>query len=174
MLVACSAALPACKGSNGAAGSEQAPAPSSRSASEQRAPGQAALQAGPPSPRVQESHFRLQASPVGSYRDGELGQALITLEPRGEFHINQDFPCTVELTASANLMLPKARLAKVDATHFGERRARFDVPLTPRGPGTHEVEARVAFAVCTEETCIPEERRVVLALRVAPSDKADP
>jgi hypothetical protein len=40
------------------------------------------------------------------------------------------------------------------------------VPFTPSAVGTHRVEAKVSFAVCTPETCVPDTRTLSLALPV--------
>lgn len=117
-------------------------------------------------PVVNDDAFELRAAATGPYQQGQLGQFAITLTPRGEWHVNEEYPISVELTAPTDVGLPKAELERGDAAEFGEERARFDVPFTPRAAGEHRVEAKVSFAVCTPENCIPDERTLALVLPV--------
>ncbi len=117
-------------------------------------------------PVVNDEAFELRAAASGPYTHGQLGQFAITLTTRGEWHVNQEYPIAVELTAPSEVGLPKAELERGDAAEFGEERARFDVPFTPTAAGEHRVEAKVSFAVCTDENCIPDERTLALVLPV--------
>lgn len=117
-------------------------------------------------PVVEDPSFELRADATGPYSSGELGQFAITLTPRGEYHVNEEYPIRVELEAPAEVGLSKTELARDDTAEFGEQRARFDVPFTPTGAGEHRVNAKVDFAVCTPENCIPDERTLALVLPV--------
>jgi len=115
---------------------------------------------------VEDEAFELRAAATGPYQNGQLGQFAITLTPRGEWHVNEEFPISVELTAPSEVGVAKSTLERGDAAEFGEQRARFDVPFTPTAAGEHRVEANVSFAVCTPENCIPDERTLALVLPV--------
>lgn len=117
-------------------------------------------------PVVVDEGFELRASTGGPYRAGELGRFGITLSGRDGWHVNQDFPIRVELTAPSGVSFPKPALERPDAAEFGEERARFDVPFTPGAAGEHRVQAKVSFAVCTEENCVPDERTLAVLLPV--------
>lgn len=119
-----------------------------------------------PGPVVSDPTFELRADAEGSYPSGELGQFAITLTPLGGYHVNEEFPLSVELEAPVEVGLSKSQLEKDDTAEFGEDRARFDVPFTPTGAGAHRVNATVSFAVCTPETCIPDERTLALVVPV--------
>lgn len=110
--------------------------------------------------------FLLSLKPAGPYAAGKLGTFVVDLEPRGEYHVNEDYPMSVTVSAGEGLSLPKAELQKDDAAEFGEKKARFEVPFTPATKGEHRVQAHVRFAVCTPETCVPDERKLALALPV--------
>lgn len=117
-------------------------------------------------PVVTDPAFELRAAAAGPFRSGELGRFSITLTPRGQWHVNQEYPIRVELDAPGEVGLPKTELERADAAEFGEERARFDVPFTPSAAGEHRVRAKVSFAVCTDENCIPDERTLALVLPV--------
>lgn len=117
--------------------------------------------------------YRLAAQ-TGSYTPGSEGHFQIVLEPRGDYHVNQEYPLRVELSGPAAIAFPSEVLTVEDATEFGEPRARFEVSFTPEAEGQHEILADVNFAVCTPEACMPESRRLALVLDVhAPADSAE-
>lgn len=123
--------------------------------------------AAPAGPRAEEESYLLEARPEeAGYSAGNLGQFAIHLSGRGEWHLNQDFPFSVELEGPAAVAFPKATLEKGDAAEFGEVSARVDVPFTPASPGEHEVRARVLFAVCNPTSCVPKTATLALNLRV--------
>jgi hypothetical protein len=122
--------------------------------------------AAPPSDRVDDPAFELSAAKVGTYAVGQLGTFTVSLKPRGQYHINQDYPIGISVRPSQGLRMAKAELKKPDAAVFGEQLARFDVPLTPEQAGSQRLEAQVRFAVCTPENCVPDERTLALVLAV--------
>lgn len=115
---------------------------------------------------IEDSGFSLQLAEAGPYKAGELARFVVKLEPRGVFHINQEYPIEIALTGDAETVFPKVSLARVDAAHFDEKSARFDVPFTAKAPGDHKLLANVKFAVCTPENCVPDERDLALAVAV--------
>jgi hypothetical protein len=160
--------LIACGGQEAPAASAEptpAPAPAPEPA-KPAAPAAAPVPAAPLADRVEDPSFELAVTPVGSYVSGKPGSVAVTLKPRGVYHINQDYPLSVALKAPAALTLAKAELQKGEAAEVTEKLARFDVSVTPTAAGTHTLEAHVKFAVCTPETCVPDERTLALALNV--------
>ncbi len=119
-----------------------------------------------PAQTVLDPTFELRAIAAGPYTAGKLGQVVVTLKPRGGYHINQEFPTALAISAPKAISVYKARLGKTEAAHFDKRRARFDIPLTPVQPGSHRVRIEAAFAVCTPKTCIPEKRTLALTVAV--------
>jgi hypothetical protein len=120
----------------------------------------------PPSERVDDPTFEVAAKPAGPYATGKLSSFAVSLKPRGEYHINQDYPMSIAVAASPELEFPKPKLGKPEAAEFGEQLARFDVPFTAKAAGAHKVEAKVRFAVCTPENCVPDERTLAVVLPV--------
>jgi hypothetical protein len=108
-------------------------------------------------------HLALQSQPT--YTSGEPGTVQLVLEARGGYHVNEDYPLSVKLQAPKAVKLSKFTLAKSDAAQIGQEQARFDVGFAAE-PGTHELLATVDFAVCTKETCVPDQRTVAVALKV--------
>lgn len=115
---------------------------------------------------AEDPSFELRASASGPYAAGEAGSFGIQLTPRGEYHVNDQFPLRVRPCAGDGVTLPSAELGNDDAAERSDERARFDVPFTAASAGEHRVSAIVDFAVCTPETCIPETRTVAVLLPV--------
>jgi hypothetical protein len=121
----------------------------------------------PAGPRIETGSFLLAVAPSQStYRVGKPGGVEITLESRGPWHVNQEYPIRVDLSAGPALTLGKSELAKVDAKEFGEKKVRFVAALDPSEGGEHEVRCDVSFAMCTEENCILEKRTVATKIEV--------
>ena len=115
---------------------------------------------------IEEASFALRLAEAGPYKAGELGRVVLQIEPRGKFHINQEYPVEISLTGSPETTFPKATLSRPDAAEFDEKKARFEVPFTAKSAGDHKLACNVKFAVCTDENCVPDERDLSLALAV--------
>ena len=100
------------------------------------------------------------------YTAGTLGQFAVQVEGRGQWHLNQDFPFSIEVTGPDGVTFPKSELGKDDAAEFGDERARVDVPFTATTAGEHAVECTVRFAVCNPQSCVPKTETVALNLAV--------
>jgi hypothetical protein len=116
-------------------------------------------------PTVEDNTFKLSLAPAPGYAGGKEGAVELKLEARGGYHVNQDYPIRVDLKAPGDVKLDKTTLGKPDAAQFSEASARFSLPFSATA-GAHELTATVDFAVCTKETCLPDQRTVALALQV--------
>jgi hypothetical protein len=159
-LIACACA---CGGGN--ANANPAPAPAAIAA-EAPKPAPIAVPPGAAPASIDEASFSLRLAEAGPYKAGELGRIVVQLEPRGSFHINQEYPIEIGLTGDADTTFPKANLARTDAAEFGEQKARFEVPFNAKAAGDRKINANIKFAVCTPENCVPDERNLSLALAV--------
>jgi hypothetical protein len=158
----------ACGVASGCGGDKSASAaPAAAPAVEAPKPVAAApVPAGPGPSSIEETGFSLRLAEAGPYKAGELARFVLHLEPRGVFHINQEYPVEISLSGDAETTFPKATLARTDAAAFDEHEARFDLPFTPKAAGDHKLLANVKFAVCTAENCVPDERNLSLAVAV--------
>jgi hypothetical protein len=116
-------------------------------------------------PVIEDTTFKLGLASDAEYTAGNPGTLKLLLEARGGYHVNQDYPIKVQLKAAGGVALPKPSLGKADAAEFGEHKVRFELPFTAQA-GVREVSAEVDFAVCTAETCVPDQRTVALSLNV--------
>ena len=122
----------------------------------------------PPEARAvwDEPSFELRSDAPGPYTAGTEGHFTIRLTPRGNYHVNQDYPLSIALTHPSEVALPHVTLAAADAQTMSEPLALFDVPFTASAAGTHHLTTLVDFAVCTPEACMPDTRTVAVDLTV--------
>lgn len=125
-------------------------------------PPQADAEAGP---LVDDPTFQLRLTAGGPYHAGEEGTFTLELTPKGEYHVNEDFPMAVRVAGPDGVTVP-GELGNSDAEERTQERARFQVPFTAAAAGEHRVSCQVEFAVCTPETCMPDQRTVALLLPV--------
>ena len=119
----------------------------------------------PPKPSIDDTTFRLALVGAPEYAADKEASLELTLEARGGYHVNQDYPIRVDLKAPSGVKLAKASLGRPDAATFGEHQASFKLPFSASA-GAHDLTAVVDFAVCTKETCVPDQRTVALAFQV--------
>ncbi|MFT3922525.1 MAG: hypothetical protein QM778_08325 [Myxococcales bacterium] len=156
----CLAGLSACSGQE-----SQPPAAAAPEVSPPAAAAPAEKKAEPPKPSIDDTSFHLALESQPTYTAGQAGSVQLVLEARGGYHVNEDYPLRVDLKAPSAVKLTKGSLGKADAAQIGQERARFDLGFSAE-PGTHELLATVDFAVCTKETCVPDQRTVAVALKV--------
>lgn len=88
----------------------------------------------------------------------------VVLRTTGAYHINEDFPISLEVRPPADVAVKSPKLGKKEAARFERTEAVFEVKGTPASPGSKRLEATFRFAVCTETTCDPH--KVVLAWNI--------
>lgn len=115
---------------------------------------------------AEDPSFELRASATGSYAQGQEGRFEVALTPRGNYHVNDQYPMTITLAGPGEVTFPSAEITREQAAEYGEPRARFQVPFTATAAGQHRVTAQVDFAVCTPESCMPDCRTLALVLPV--------
>lgn len=173
----CAAPLGACGGETEAPTIEpepevEAPAETPEAAPTPEAPPAAPAAAEEPSPVVEDPSFELRAEPAEGYTATEEGSFAIRLTPRGNYHVNMEYPMNIQLSAPEGAGLGSSSLERGDADEYTEQRAAFTVPFVPSEAGEHTVTAEVDFAVCTPEACMPEQRTLALVLPVTGTDPA--
>jgi hypothetical protein len=113
-----------------------------------------------------EPSFELRGDAPGPYTAGTEGHFTIRLTPRGNYHVNQDYPLSITLTGPAGVTFPHATVTAEQAETMTEPLAAFSIPFTASSAGAQHVTALVDFAVCTPEACMPDTRTVAVDLSV--------
>jgi hypothetical protein len=117
-------------------------------------------------PAWDEPNFELVGTAAGPFTAGTPGAFEVRLTPRGEYHVNREYPWTVTITAPEGVTVPQTTLESGSAAEMTDTIARFSVPFTPTTPGTHHLVAAVDFGICTEEGCQFELRNVAVDVTV--------
>jgi hypothetical protein len=113
-----------------------------------------------------EPSFELRGDAPGPYTAGSEGHFTIRLTPRGNYHVNQQYPLSITLTGPSGVTFPHPTVTVDQAQTMTEQLASFEVPFTASAAGTQHVTALVDFAVCTPEACMPDSRTVAVDLAV--------
>lgn len=119
-----------------------------------------------PQPSFDEPNFQLVSAVTGPFTAGTAGSFEVRLTPRGEYHVNREYPWTVTVTGPEGVTLPQPTIESTGATELTDTVARFTVPFTASAPGTHRLVAAVDFGICTAEGCQFEVRNVAVDVTV--------
>lgn len=141
-----------------ACGCAAAPAPPPATASTASAPDAPA--------RIETVNAWLEIASDPGANTAQPSQLTLTLEGRGGFHVNLEYPLRVELQGSGAAEFHRVTLGPGDAAELTEARARFSAPVRWHATGRQWLGARVQFAVCSEDACIPQEHALAIELQV--------
>jgi hypothetical protein len=97
---------------------------------------------------------------------GKPSVVKVRVEPRGDFHMNLDYPVTLDMTAPTGVDMSASRQRSADAERFDDQGLVFAVPFTPKSRGDKHFAGTVEFAVCGELSCAPEKVPVDFTVEV--------
>lgn len=86
---------------------------------------------------------------------GKEGQVTVRVVPKDPWHMNLDFPTSLEVAAPAGVEVAKAAQKKADALELDEDSCAFAVKFTPTAAGEQSFTGKFKFAVCQDEACSP-------------------
>lgn len=115
-------------------------------------------------PSPEDKPYRVEAVKKQSYAVNREDSFQIQVKPVSPWHMNDTFPAKVTFGKPEGLVLAEPVLRKADATRFVPEGARFDVRFTPERAGVHRLVAKVDFAVCTDEACLPVDQNLDVKL----------
>lgn len=90
--------------------------------------------------------------------------AHITVTPGQGWHVNKDFPTSLQLKAPDGLTLTKASMEAGDAAKLDDNELAFDIKMKAAKAGTYSIDGEIKFAVCTPETCDPKKQPVNIVM----------
>lgn len=116
--------------------------------------------------KLDEKNFSLEMKATGPYKVGEPANVEVVLEPKGEFHCNQEYPYKIKLgTAPEGIAYPQA-IVKTDAITIEPAKAVMKVPFAANKPGEAKVSGNFYFSICTSQQCVIENRELAAMVKV--------
>jgi hypothetical protein len=137
----------------------------------QLAAAQVAAPAKPAADPLQAEGWKVSVAGPKSGKVGTSGKLEVSVEARGGYHINDDYPLHFDATPQESVKYAALRVDKAAATlspcKSGEHACRAKVPVafTPSAEGTAHVAGTLAFSACDDAHCLIE--KVPVALDVA-------
>jgi len=100
---------------------------------------------------------------------GATATASLTITAKAGWHVNDEAPITVALTAPAGVTVPKAKLTRADLAQSSKETARFDIPVSATEAGKKTINAEARFVLCQEQACKPVKETLGLAVEITPA-----
>jgi hypothetical protein len=101
----------------------------------------------------------------GAYQAGKEGTAVIVLDAKAPFHVNDQYPIKFKAKEGAGVKFAAPVVGK-DKAKLEAMRATMPVAFTPESAGQHTVSGQLSFSVCTDENCLMEKRDLSLVVEV--------
>jgi hypothetical protein len=98
-----------------------------------------------------------------SGKAGDKSTATVTVKPKGDFHINLEYPHKLVLTTPDGVTVEKAKLVAGDAK-LSKDEIQFAVVATAASPGKKTIDAELRSAVCSADSCVPFVEKVAITV----------
>ena len=116
--------------------------------------------------KLDEKNFSLEMKAAGPYKAGQQGNVEVVLEPKGDFHCNQEYPYKIKLGAAPpGITYPQA-VVKTEAITIKPEKAVMKMPFTPEKPGDAKLSGNFYFSICTSQQCVIENRELAVMVKV--------
>jgi hypothetical protein len=103
----------------------------------------------------QDDRYTLTYSAAGA-KKGESAAATVTVTPKGEWHLNREFPTSLSVTPSTGVAVTKTKLKLQDAKRFDEHKGlEFQITYEAKAAGKEKLDGKLKFAICMETSCSP-------------------
>lgn len=107
---------------------------------------------------VENPHYTAKLSVSGPCKKGETCTALVTVEAKGGYHINEKYPYRFKLSEPApGVSYPKSVIGREDGS-FSQTRAELRVPFVAENAGEVKVGGTLSFSVCSDEKCLIDKQ----------------
>jgi len=109
-------------------------------------------------PRVETETYVVEVKSEGSYKSGQEGTVELIISPKGDYHINDQYPYKFKLDAPpAGVSFPKPEFTRADGT-FEEKKGSFKVPFVASKPGKAKIRGTISVSVCSAANCIMDKQ----------------
>ena len=128
----------------------------------------------PPAPIVgkipgnipEEQRFSVEIDRPERLAVGAAGLATIKLTAHEPWHVNLDYPTSMELTLPGGFEAAQRSFEKHHARRLDEQGFEYELAFTATRPGDEQIQGRLFFAVCEEDACVPVKHDINFAVAV--------
>jgi hypothetical protein len=110
-----------------------------------------------------EPAFSLSIASKAPVDKGQSGELLVVLTAKAPYHVNQEYPHRLKVTATRGLTTPHATIQR-DPAKVTSPRLELVVPVTLGQDGPFGLDGEMSFSLCTEEKCLMEKRQLTVAV----------
>jgi hypothetical protein len=97
---------------------------------------------------------------------GAKGSATLEIVPKKGWHLNDEFPYKLTVTAPAGATVAKPEQGKKDTVSFSHESMKWAIDFTASTAGDKAFTGKVKFAVCTETSCDPKKEELAWSVKV--------
>lgn len=115
---------------------------------------------------TRDTGFEVVVTAPPSVRQASAVAVTLALVAKDGRKLNEDYPFRIDVSAPADVRVPKARLARADALAFSVKGATFQIGMTPNAAGSKQIQLEIRFAMCTDVNCEPYRRTINVPLHV--------
>jgi hypothetical protein len=118
-------------------------------------------------PKVDAESYSIEMKATGTYKAGQEGTVELTIVPKGDYHINAQYPYKLKLTdpAPEGVRFPKPILKREDGA-FDDKKGIFKVPFVAAKAGKAKVSGTLSLSVCSSAHCIMQKEELELEVGV--------
>lgn len=97
---------------------------------------------------------------------GAKGSATLEITPKKGWHLNDEFPYKLTVTAPAGAKVAKPEQGKQDTVSFSRESMKWAIDFTASTAGDKAFTGKVKFAVCTDTSCDPKKEELAFNVKV--------
>jgi hypothetical protein len=96
---------------------------------------------------------------------GSKGTATLEIVPKKGWHLNDEFPYKLTITAPAGAKVAKPEQGKQDTVSFSHEAMKWAIDFETSSAGDKAFTGKVKFAVCTETSCDPKKEELAFKVK---------
>ncbi|MCC6558851.1 MAG: hypothetical protein IT372_38460 [Polyangiaceae bacterium] len=117
--------------------------------------------------KFDKDQYLVEIKPTGTYSAAKEGKLEISIEAKGEFHINDKYPLKFKVAEPAPEGVTFAKsVLKRDDGKFEEKKGTLPLAFTAAKAGTVKIAGTLSFGVCTAASCVMEKVDLELDVEV--------
>jgi hypothetical protein len=121
----------------------------------------------PSLPSFENANYKAEIHPAGPCKKDQTCTAVVLVEAKGDYHINDKYPYKfrAEDPAPQGLKYPKPTVGKEDAT-IEEHKVTLKVPFISEGAGDVKVAGTLSLSVCSAANCLMDKQALEVTVKV--------